>query len=120
MRSAGEVVFRAADARQPGRNAFGVHRFAGMRGAGKRDFLLAEAKGFRRAGFDKRQGLDGFERGPRIDRRFDIAQREAEIALSTGDCDAAAVNAFHQWPARDFDEDRVGHAVYTQGSRTER
>ena len=93
MRSAGEVRLAAGDARKPGVYATGVHGLAGVGGAGKRQFLVADACGVGGAGLDHRQRLEGLEGRARIHRNTDRTHRLAQAAAGVANGDGAPVAA---------------------------
>src|SRR5512143_967932 len=93
VRTACEIILAQAQAREPGGNARGVHRLAGVRGAGECNFLVAQSESLGRAALDERQRLYRLERGSRIDRRVDIAERETDISPGIRDGERTAMHA---------------------------
>ena len=77
--------------------------------AGQRQLGAAEAVAIGGAGFDQRQGLDRFHRRAREDAALDVADGDAALAVGIDDGDGAAMAAFDERSAGDFDEDGVGH-----------
>jgi hypothetical protein len=84
-------------------------RLAAMRGAGERQFLIAEAVARGRARFHKLQRLDRLDRRTREHRVLDIAEREREASASITHGNRAAMPAFDQGAAQHLDENGIAH-----------
>ena len=79
--------------RQHARDARDMPRLAGMRGAGQRQLLVAEAVSIRGAGLDQRQSLQRLDRGARENRRRHVAYGQHGSAIGIGHRDGAAMLA---------------------------
>ncbi len=84
-------------------------RLARMRGAAKRQLLVAEVERIGRAGLDQRQRLHQLHRRARIDRPRHITEHEQKFTTRAGDGDRSSMRALDEPPARDLDEDGVEH-----------
>jgi hypothetical protein len=111
MRATGKIALAQSKALKPCRHTRGVHRFAGMGCAGKRDMFIVEAERICRARFDKRQGLHGLQRRARINRRIHIAKRESHRTARIGNRYRAAMDAFDKRSACDLYKDRIRHGA---------
>ncbi len=80
-----------------------------VRRTGEREFLVAETVGIRGTAFDQRQRLHGLAGRTRENTGFDIAELEHDLSIPI-DCDhRAAMAAFDERAAGDFDSDGIGH-----------
>ena len=80
---------------------------AGMRGAGERKLLIAEAEAIRRPALDQRQRLDRLDRRARENRPLDVAEREHDAAVRVDHNPRAAMLRFDAPASRDFDDDGI-------------
>ena len=112
-----ERPMRAAFERAFVISGFGEHRAhrrdmglaAGVRGAGKRDLVVAEAEAIGGAAFDERQGLQGLDGGARINRPLGVAERQNHPAVGIDDRARAAMGGFDPIAARGLDGHRIRH-----------
>ena len=107
MRSTCQVGIDTIDALEPRRDMIDMHGFAAVRGAGKGEFLVADAIGICRSRLDERQGLERFECRSRIDRRLDVAPVRNEFSPGIGHRDSATMPTLDQIAARDLDQNWV-------------
>ncbi len=80
-----------------------------MRSAGHGKFLIAKVIGIRRTALDEGQRLDGFDRGTRKGRTFDIAEREDDLAVSISDDHRTTMAAFDRFTPKNFNQHRIAH-----------
>ncbi len=90
---------------------FDMAGLAPVRGAGERQFLVAETQRIRGAAFHKRQRLDRLHRRAREDRPCDIADLQQRPACRVADCYRATMRALDTVAAKNFDEDGIGHGA---------
>ena len=86
-----------------------MRRLAIVRRTGERQFPVAEAVGIRGTAFDKRQALHGLAGRAREDAGLDIALRKRHLAIAVDHDHHAAMAAFDEIAAGDFDKDGVCH-----------
>ncbi len=107
---------RAAGERRGAEVGLGEHRRRGrdmawrcrVRRAGESDLGVGERERVRRAAFDQRQRLQRLDRGTRVDRRIDFAERQRNRAVGVDHGRCAAMARFDTRAACDFDHDGVG------------
>lgn len=107
MRAAFERGFVETGFRQHGLRQFDMRGLAGMRGAGQRQFAVAEAIGIGRTAFDQWQRLDRLHRRARKHRARRLADFEQRLALGIEHGDRAAMGAFDHRAAQNLDQNRI-------------
>jgi rSAM/selenodomain-associated transferase 2 len=85
--------------------------FTAMRRASQGQFLVAQTETLGCALFDQRQRLQCLHCGTRKYGRADVAKSQSGFAVGIANGNGAAVAAFDQRPACDFDQNRVTHSV---------
>ena len=83
--------------------------FAIVRGAGKREFLIAEAESIGRTAFDQRKRLDHLHSRTWEDRPSDIADLDNRLAARVEYSDRTAMHALDEAAADDFDKHGICH-----------
>ena len=106
MRAAFEIGLAPPRFGQHRRGRRDMARLAAVRGAGERQFGIAEAVAVGGAALDQRQGLQRLDGGARKDAPADVADRRPPLAAGIDHGDGAAMEALDQRAAGDFDEDR--------------
>src|SRR5580658_10073101 len=84
-------------------------RLAAVGRAAQRQLLVAQGEFIGGARLHQRQRLEGFYRGARKNRRRHIAGGKDFLSGSVDDGDRAAMAAFNEAAADDFDDDRIDH-----------
>ncbi len=87
----------------------GMPRRSRMRCTGKRDLGIAEPEPIRRPALDQRNGLQRLYRRPRKHQALDVAESDDDLAVRLRDRQRARMHAFHEPPARQLDENQIGH-----------
>ena len=82
---------------------------AGMRGAGERDLLCAQAQAVRGAALEQRQGLQRLDRGARVDRPLDVAERHHDRSARVDDRSGAAMGGFDPIAAQSLGDHGIAH-----------
>jgi hypothetical protein len=96
-------------ARQHARGGGDMAGLARVRGAGERQLRRSEAIAVGGAAFDQRQRLQRLDRRARIDRALDVALRQHAATVGIDHRHRAAMPAFDQPAAQDFDQDGIAH-----------
>lgn len=79
----------------------------GMRGAGHGKIGILEAEGIRRAAFDQRKSLNGFDGRTRECRAFYVAQRKNIAAIAIDHRDGTTMAAFDDRATINFHQNRI-------------
>ena len=111
MSAAFKSLFGDPCPRQHGAGGFDMAVFAGMGGAGEREFAVGKHVSIRRAALDQRQGLHRLDGGAREDRALDITDGQDGFAVAIDHRNCAAMAAFDDRAAQDFDENGVFHGL---------
>ena len=90
-------------------DAANMRRLAAVRSAAQRQLLVAEREFVGGARFHERQRLKRLHRGAGKNRSSYVAGGKNLCATGVDDRDRAAVTAFNQAAADDFDDDRIDH-----------
>jgi hypothetical protein len=88
-----------------------VAGLAGMRGTGQRQLLVAKAVAVGGAGLDQRQRLHRLDRRAREHRGFDFAKAHHHRSVAIHHHGHAAMPAFNDLAAGDFNKDGVLHGL---------